>query len=323
MSPRKSTARLSIGKKILFASVICISFVALAEFSFRVLGLGKQQEVADYIANWKLQWDQDYYVADPLSHPGVINKDGLRDRDHPVKNIDNKTRVVCLGDSVTFGYQLSLSKSYPSILEEQLKQENVEVFNIALPGWSTRQERLAYERIVVRKRYKPEYVILGVSLNDIPEISNNMMEPPSPVLVSLYENSNFVRWIMRPHAWEIYRVEELFENSKEPRIQTGWQLFFDEVKTLNDNVKADGAQLAVLSTPFRFQVLDNAPPAIPQGEIKRFCDENSIRFFDAMPVLQPLGPKGFLDEGHLSHQGCAKVAGMLVESGWLTSAEIK
>ena len=49
--------------------------------------------------------------------------------------------------------------------------------NVGLWGWSTRQERLAYERIA--RRYRPDQVLLGVCLNDIPELQNNLARPPA------------------------------------------------------------------------------------------------------------------------------------------------
>jgi hypothetical protein len=48
--------------------------------------------------------------------------------------------------------------------------------SVALPGWSTRQERYAYERIA--RRYRPDAVVLAVVLNDMEDLHNNLTQPP-------------------------------------------------------------------------------------------------------------------------------------------------
>src|SRR6266568_4537487 len=104
-------------------------------------------------------------------------------------------RVLCLGDSVTFGYGLRRDQSYPAVLQKHLdgRGPGIEVLNVSLMAWSTRQERIAYERIA--RRYRPDLVLLGVCLNDPQELANNLARPPA-VLARLHERSALVRWIV-------------------------------------------------------------------------------------------------------------------------------
>ena len=57
--------------------------------------------------------------------PEANNYQGLR---FETLNLDKKTsltkspRILCLGDSVTFGWNLPYSESYPMILQEKLKE---------------------------------------------------------------------------------------------------------------------------------------------------------------------------------------------------------
>ena len=62
--------------------------------------------------------------------------------------------------------------------------------NVALMGWSTRQERIAWQRIA--RHYRPDQVVLAVCLNDIPELFNNLSRPPR-WLARLHEPSALVR----------------------------------------------------------------------------------------------------------------------------------
>jgi hypothetical protein len=127
---------------------------------------------ADYLWDWEKQWQGDFYTmaSDESGWPpgAEFNGDGLRDRSHAVEQPEGVARVAFLGDSVTFGHGLEPGEAYPQVLQALLEEEGrpVEVLSAALWGWSTRQERIAYERLV--RRYRPERVVVAVCLNDIP-----------------------------------------------------------------------------------------------------------------------------------------------------------
>ena len=312
---------LGTGKKILFSLLLFVVLLGLIEITCRLTGLGKREQTHQDIANWKLQWNSDFYVFPPQqvdSRQG-INQDGLRDRSHEIDGDMGGTRVVCLGDSVTYGYKIAWEQSYPTHLERELsKTDKVEVFNVALPGWSTRQQRIAYERIA--RRYQPDYVILGICLNDLAEMQNNLAAPSAPpprFVGTLYRYSSFVRFMLSGEQREINRVQELFTDPKSPRVQQAWKLIFKEIQTLQRMVEADDAQFAVFLFPFRRQVLPNPPQAIPQEKFRQFCQAEKIQFWDGQEALQRLGADGFIDYDHLSAKGSVAVARQIAKSQWV------
>jgi hypothetical protein len=65
---------------------------------------------------------------------------------------------------VTAGPPFQPAEGYPAILQSRLDERHpwVEVFSVALWGWSTRQERIAFERIA--RRYRPDQVIVGLEI---------------------------------------------------------------------------------------------------------------------------------------------------------------
>lgn len=316
----KGRVKTALWKKVVFTLVVQLLFLGGAELVCRMLGLWEIQEVAYYIVDWSKTWDSDFYVMSSTTgeHRADINRDGLRDRDHQIENTTGAMRVVCLGDSVTFGYMVRPSESYPAILQRLLDKQNrnCEVFNMGLPGWSTRQQRYAYERIA--RQYRPEYVILGVCLNDIPELQNNLVKPPAWLAVP-YKHSALVRALLRTQAGEIHGVEELFTFSDEQPIKDGWSRFFEEVRLLDERVTQDGASLIVILFPFRFQVMPEAPEPIPQNMVAEFAAQERIPYIDMLPPLQSIGWDGFVDYDHLTPQGATLVAERIVQSGLLKS----
>ena len=277
----------------------------------RAMGWGTQP-VAGYIANWERQWDGDFYV---MKGPRA-NRDGLRDRDHDIAPSAGVRRIVFLGDSVTFGFKVPSEHSFPAVVEGLLRDrgESVEVFNVALPGWSTRQQRIAYDRIV--RVYQPDVVILGFCLNDPAEMQNNLARPPRALALA-YEHSYLVRAVMRPRSWEIQRVEDLFEQPDSSRVGTAWTRTLDEVSLLARQVRDDDAQFGLVALPFRFQVSQGAPKPLAQDVLAEFSREEGIAYLDALPALFPLAQAGFVDYDHLSPSGAQAVAEAIVASSLL------
>ena len=67
-------------------------------------------------------------------------------------------RLVFLGDSVTMGDKIEAREALPQTLAQRFERQGrrIEVFNVALWGWSTRQERIAYERLI--RPFQPDQV---------------------------------------------------------------------------------------------------------------------------------------------------------------------
>jgi len=288
-------------------------FLAGLESLCRLLELGERDPVAFYIADWERQWQGDFYV---LAAGGSINRDGLRDRDHTVENPGGVHRIAFLGDSVTFGWRLPAADSYPAMTERLLAEqgEEVEVFNIALPGWSTHQQRIAYRRIA--RKYRPDHVLLALCLNDVAEMLNNLSRPPR-ALAFAYRHSNLVRTLLRAREREIGRVEELFLSPDSERVRRGWELTLGEIRGLAAELEEDGARFTLLVFPFRFQVEEGGASPLPQQRVARFSQETGIHHLDLLPALRSLGRVAFLDYDHLSPQGAQLVARTLVASGLL------
>ncbi len=276
--------------------------------------------VADYIWDWSEKMPGDFYTmkSEAVGWPPWegFNRDGLRDRTRAEEKPAGFWRVAVLGDSVTLGAETRPYEAYPQVLEARLRGagRRVEVMNVALWGWSTRQERIAYERIA--RRYHPDQVLLAVCLNDIPELQNNLARPPR-WLTALHEHSALARRIVNGQEREIDSVERLFEERRAPRVREAMARFFEEVRGLGAEVEKDGAEFGMIVFPFRFQLESGAPAPSVQEEIAAFCRNESLPCLDLLPTLTRVGPSAFVDYDHLSPSGASLTAATILTSGLL------
>lgn len=97
------------------------------------------------------------------------NADGMReDRDYPVDRQPNSVRIVGLGDSGIFGWNVEQGENYLDVLEQILNTRSngvtYEALNMGVPGYNT---RLEFESLRAKGlRYTPDVVIVGWCGND-------------------------------------------------------------------------------------------------------------------------------------------------------------
>ncbi|HXK09197.1 MAG TPA: HEAT repeat domain-containing protein [Vicinamibacteria bacterium] len=306
--------------------VTAVTFLCLLEGAARLVERGRppRPPVAEYIWDWDVKMPGGFYVmkSDAAGWPPweEFNRDGVRDRTRSREKPEGYRRIAVLGDSVTLGADIQPEEAFPQRLEARYRAEGrrVEVMNVALWGWSTRQERIAWQRIA--RAYRPDQAVLAVCLNDIPELFNNLSRPPR-WLAALHERSAVVRLAVNAQGREIDDVERLFAEPDLPRVRAAVDLFLDEVRALRREVEADGARFVMIVFPFRFQLEPGAPPPRVQQRIASFCAAEGLPCLDLLPALSRVGQGAFLDYDHLSPAGALFVADTLYASGLLVGGE--
>ncbi len=101
-------------------------------------------------------------LAKPIPFVAASNSQGLRNRNefHFPKL---KKRVLCLGDSFTFGLYVPLVHSFPYLLEQALS--DVDVANAGVSGYTLEDQAALYRD---RAKYLvPDFIVLQVYDNDI------------------------------------------------------------------------------------------------------------------------------------------------------------
>jgi hypothetical protein len=100
--------------------------------------------------------------------PFRTNALGMRDDDFPIEKPVGERRVLCMGDSTTFGMSERLEDSWPKVLERMLASEHhddVRVINGAGVG-----RHPHFQLKLFTERYwevRPDVVAVGFCLNDV------------------------------------------------------------------------------------------------------------------------------------------------------------
>lgn len=102
----------------------------------------------------------------------TLNSQGLRGPEYAVPRPDGVFRIVCVGDSFCFGQGVHEHDTITRVLENRLNQQadalnqpiRFEVINCAVRGYSTRQERILYERYA--RHYQPQLIVALMVHND-------------------------------------------------------------------------------------------------------------------------------------------------------------
>ncbi|MHC4830049.1 MAG: SGNH/GDSL hydrolase family protein, partial [Planctomycetota bacterium] len=98
-----------------------------------------------------------------------ISSLGIRDREFPREVPEGRTRIICLGDSWTFGTGVTDEETWPGQLQARLNEQgfDVETVNTGVSGYETHQESIVYRRDHAQN-LEHDLVVVGVyPVNDV------------------------------------------------------------------------------------------------------------------------------------------------------------
>ncbi|MGI0014639.1 MAG: SGNH/GDSL hydrolase family protein [Nitrososphaera sp.] len=245
------------------------------------------------------------------SFPVTTNSYGLRDHEFPVTLNANTFRMVCLGDSLTFGVGVRLEDTYAKQLESLLnsnKQRKYEVINAGVPAYDTWQE-IAYLR-EYGWRFAPDLVIIGFYANDvvpkpnpIPRVVSKsgsirtagLNEILPDATVYLLKRSRLLLLLkdrygklvnqLRPSPEYRHKLSML-TGTTDQFVERGWQQVEASFKELVPLRKKHGFQLLVVVFPMEDQLLGRYPSAKYQSRLKEIAQSYNIDLLDLLPAFQ-------------------------------------
>ena len=252
-------------KDILIVVLITVVSLGIMEIACRILGTSgnANADFRFYIRQVDNDLRLDYVVEDPFlmwalkpgykGGPIAISSMGFRDIEYDKKKNAGVFRILCLGDSTTFGYGIPLESTYHSLLEDRLncRQERggrrYDVINAGVVGYTSLQ---GLGMLLFRgAEFKPDLVTAYFGVNETIcrfYLSDaDIMKLGRPQWLKTFIN----KWLLKS---EIVRVLHKLKNGEEktgrkPTARISSDDYRNTILRLKDACQQNGARLLLIS----------------------------------------------------------------------------
>ena len=224
------------------------------------------------------------------------NARGLRERDLPTVPAPDTTRVLFLGDSVTFGSGVHAEEAFPRLLETELASAagRVETLNAGVVGYNTLQELGRLEGVGLA--YRPDVVVLTFVVNDMLDsfsIFDHQYRPSPPFAgakVWLRKHSHLYRFVQGTY-WRVAQdLRRTTDPAPEPlRKRDRLEQRLVQLRQIVETAHANGARFLLVLYPDNLS--DPVSPG-PNGkrltmrdELRRFAESEDVPLLDLTDAL--------------------------------------
>jgi lysophospholipase L1-like esterase len=290
---------------------------------------------------WRHLPDQHFENPDPTWID--INGYGLRDPEEiRVEKPAGTWRVLCLGDSFTYGLQIPFEKTYSRRIEDLLGARagsgTVEVWNAGTNGYTSCQELAWLEHYGLA--LDPDVVTVGFVMNDVLPIEPESVPSPAPGRQELLRVPLF-EWIIKASLGSAARKREKTEDerwvaeyqgqvelypSSSPRAQALWDDALACLRELARITREKGVPLVLIVFPSIVQMEAPLPEPEPQALLRALAAEEGLLFVDLLPAFAELGRQALIaDVSHpsvLGNEAAAQaLARAMLEAGIVPGAD--
>lgn len=249
------------------------------------------------------------------ARPVRINRHGLRGPEYPRAKPPGEFRILCLGDSIAFGFLLGWEDTFVVRAEQRLRQHSsgptIRLINAGFGGYTTWQEFdfLKNEGI----RLEPDLVVLTYCMNDMVELIN--FEPGkiygSPIRFDFPNASHWsglvraaksiighrrdravrdrLMWTnRRPFDLRdptLQNMDDLYREPPPERVRAAWVLALEHLDQLRAFCRARGLPLVLQYCPFWQQLGPKAKYRQAQRRLTEWARLRDVYYLDLMPAF--------------------------------------
>jgi lysophospholipase L1-like esterase len=335
----------NLAASVLLLLIVFLLPITIIELALRPFAFGHRKTtifVQDQELGWKLRPGHEGLWGDVKVS---INKKGLRGPEIPYERTSRSYRILYLGDSVTFGYQLApYEKTFPSrtgdLIQEGLEVE-VETINSGVGGYSPWQQFLYLQSEGIR--YDPDLVVISFVLNDVTEKFRLAQFGGNTVGFQLAQSATSVfdrfagtsaigfairKWSARNRFGDDVGVGaanlealndwSLIREADSAKVQNAWEVTLSNLSKIVALCEDHQIPVVLVAFPNRYQFLDPDSYGIPQEMVMDFGIRQGIETVNLLSALRATALQRnespfdyFLDKNHLSERGSAVVAELL------------
>ena len=330
---RRRSSRLLRPASLCIAAIVSVVVpLALAEGVARLVGWKAEPPRALFRS---LGTGQYYALAPgtrsqtPLEGLVRASNFGVRGPDVAAKAPGEK-RIIVLGDSVAFGFNLAEELTFSSLLGQTYarSQPKADVVNASIAAWSRVQERMFLEQYGARLR--PDLIVVTVIHNDLQELQVSEAElrvgvPLGNALSWLGARSALVAELKRRlRAWvtnpdRLATVQARMDNPTSPQVLAGLELEYRELDRIRELARAEGARVALVLFPYAFQLTKPESAVLEEAHLQ-YAREHNLPVLDLLPKLRdydrddiylPGFTEQLRDEVHFNAKGHRVIADLI------------
>lgn len=242
-----------------------------------------------------------------------INSLGFRDREFSLPKPENVFRILALGDSVTFGWGVSVDKTFTKLIEERINEDQnfnkllgkTEFINMGVGNYNTEQEAESY--LKVGRLLQPDAAIIFFYINDAEPTQTktpNFLTNHSFLAVFFLQRMEQLRSYFEFDRHYITYYQKTFRNNNLLNFQ-------NHIKKLLTDLQNDGVRPIGVIVP-EIRALANYPFLDYHKEVSASLREKGVEVVDLLPVFLGKDPKDLMvasDDPHpneMGHQIIAK-----------------
>ncbi|MCM8774231.1 MAG: SGNH/GDSL hydrolase family protein [Candidatus Omnitrophica bacterium] len=201
-----TTSIVSILLLFVFLELVSFCLNPIVKLSHGQVGLGIGGKDALEYSSGYIKDRELFWKLDPSCEE--YNSLGFRDKEISPHKGSNTFRIICVGDSVTFGWPCKIEETYPKVLEKLLNshfsQKRFEVFNAGVPGYSSYQGLIWLRKDIIK--YKPDLIIIYYGIND--RSASNRPDNEQKVLPEwIVRSANYLR---KFHFYKLFNKIKLY-----------------------------------------------------------------------------------------------------------------
>ena len=275
-----------------------------------------------------------------------VNSLGFRGPDAVSPKPQGRFRVVVIGDSLTLGWSVADDETYSARLERLLRERfpnrDLDVLNLGVGGYNTRQEVTLLTRQA--SRLDPNLVLVGFYSNDVPdafEDEGSSSEAGTRIVAKNPEAGRVMHMNPTPTGWwdrqlrksrvvyvagrafnrfrragewgrSSFSMEiDLLEGRESPKLERAWEKIGKQFDRLHSLANAENFSVGIVVLPCREQVMGQFLNAKYQSRVRAMVEPLGFHVIDPLPLMsEHRKPELFIpyDRNHPSAEGHALIA---------------
>lgn len=153
-------------KKLAFALILVLIYLAIEGLAGSIYDKESDPNFRAFVWDVRTLWKLKPNFRGPTyGHNVRINAAGFRGTDEYTLEPNHAARIIAIGDSRTYGFEVPDESTFCHVLQTELRGKGVdaEVINAGTHGYSAAQCRVKLEQLLA---YKPRVVVFSAGYND-------------------------------------------------------------------------------------------------------------------------------------------------------------